>query len=235
LLEPEEHAAVADAPVVSTPSGGVHVYLRLTEPVAGCRYARTSMGECLIEVRGEQHGVVAPGSPPACHSSGRPYVFDQLGWLDSDDAAPVSLRVYDRLTAKAAALNEYRRPAGTDIVGSRPARTPSGQRPGDEFNAVVAWRAILGRHGWAVHSCAPGVTYWTRPGKATGVSATTGHCHDQNGNDLLYVFSTSAPPFEPDKAYSRFAAFTLLTHGGDYSASASVLAGAGYGRGKVVR
>ena len=59
-------------------------------------------------------------------------------------------------------------------------------------------------------------TYWTRPGKGGGVSASTGHCRGPSGNDLLYVFSSSAAPFEPELSYSRFAAYTLLYHHADF-------------------
>src|SRR5262245_11011463 len=78
----DERRHLAPCPVVLTPSGGVHVYLRLTEAVSGCRLARTACGKCLIETRGYGHQVVAPGSPPAAHSSGRPYRLARPGWID---------------------------------------------------------------------------------------------------------------------------------------------------------
>ena len=45
-----------------------------------------------------------------------------------------------------------------------------------------------------------GVTYWRRPGKTVGVSATTNY----GGSDSFYPF-TSSTVFEPDKSYSKFA------------------------------
>ena len=51
---------------------------------------------------------------------------------------------------------------------------------------------------WMVFRTAGDTTYWTRPGKCFGVSASTGHCRGPSGNDLLYVFSSSAAPFEPE-------------------------------------
>jgi hypothetical protein len=67
------------------------------------------------------------------------------------------------------------------------------------------------------------VTFWRRPGKNRGISATTGYCGDR-----LYVFSSNAHPFAPERAYSKFAAFTLLNCGGDFSKAATILAHHGY-------
>jgi hypothetical protein len=42
------------------------------------------------------------------------------------------------------------------------------------------------------------------------------------------VFSSNAYPFAPGRAYSKFAAFTLLNGGGDFSKAATMLACQGY-------
>ena len=65
-----------------------------------------------------------------------------------------------------------------------------------------------------------------------GVSASTGHCKGPSGNDLFYVFSTSATPFEAEMSYSRFAAYAVLNHRGDFGAATKALANAGYGIGR---
>jgi hypothetical protein len=46
---------------------------------------------------------------------------------------------------------------------------------------------------------------------------------------LLYIFSSSAAPFEPGKTYSKFEAFAVLNHGGDFASAARSLANDGYG------
>jgi len=59
----------------------------------------------------------------------------------------------------------------------------------------------------------------------------TGHGNATNGcneSDNLYVFTTSTV-FDAERPYSKFAAYALLEHGGDYSAAAKALAGLGYG------
>ncbi|WP_227469342.1 hypothetical protein, partial [Actinomyces sp. HMSC065F12] len=44
----------------------------------------------------------------------------------------------------------------------------------------------------------------------------------------LYVFTTSTS-FQPETPYTKFAAYALLNHGGDYQAAARQLAHDGYG------
>lgn len=74
-------SAVARCPLVRTPSGGRHLWVRLPEPQPGGRLARYASGRTKIEVRGEGHQVLAPGCPGTCHPSGLTYEFEQLGWL----------------------------------------------------------------------------------------------------------------------------------------------------------
>ena len=61
-----------------------------------------------------------------------------------------------------------------------------------------------------------------------GVSATVNYA----GSGLLYVFSSNAHPFEDGKGYTKFAAFALLAHGGDFAQAARQLADEGYGHGR---
>jgi hypothetical protein len=43
----------------------------------------------------------------------------------------------------------------------------------------------------------------------------------------LHVFSSAAPPFEQHHEYKKFAAFTLLNHGGDFRKAAKALIAGG--------
>lgn len=110
-----------------------------------------------------------------------------------------------------------------------PPPSAGGKRAGDDFNARAAWADVLEPAGWRCVGAAGGRLEWRRPGKDDGQSATTGYCKGDSGNDLLYVFSTNAAPFEAGSTYSKFAAYTLLNHGGDYRASHAALTAAGYG------
>jgi hypothetical protein len=64
--------------------------------------------------------------------------------------------------------------------------------------------------------------YWRRPGKDSGTSATL-------KDRVFYVFSSNAAPFEPNRAYSPFAVYTLLHHGGDFEQAARCLGQLGFG------
>jgi hypothetical protein len=73
---------LAACPVVRTPRGGRHVWMRLRGPAAGTVLARRRDGKRpLIETRGRGHQVLAPGCPPACHPDGGTYEFVSRGWL----------------------------------------------------------------------------------------------------------------------------------------------------------
>jgi hypothetical protein len=78
--------------------------------------------------------------------------------------------------------------------------------------------------GWTLVYERGGTAYWRRAGKNFGISATTNF----KGSDLLYVF-TSSTEFEPDKSYSRFGAYAVLNHCGDFAAAAKALAKEGFG------
>lgn len=97
----------------------------------------------------------------------------------------------------------------------------AGQRPGDDYNQRGDVRAVLQQHGWTLVKSGDN-EYWRRPGKADGWSATL-------KANILYVFSSSADPFEPQQAYSPFSVYTLLEHHGDFGAAASALREQGYG------
>jgi hypothetical protein len=104
-------------------------------------------------------------------------------------------------------------------------RTRVGYRPRDSLNARADWQAILLPHGWVpVYRCGD-MTYWRRPGKNHGHSATTNF--EKSGR--LHVFTSSAAPFEADTSYSPFEAYTLLNHEGDFKAAAQALQRQGHG------
>jgi hypothetical protein len=132
------------------------------------------------------------------------------------------------LLAAARSLNEYVPPERTR---SQPAPAPvngaTGDRPGDAFNRSATWEEILEPHGWAKVRQFDRHSYWRRPGKDKGVSATADYCRTEAQGGLLYVFSSSAAPLEMDTGYSRFAAFAVLNHRGDFAAAARALSPAG--------
>jgi hypothetical protein len=98
--------------------------------------------------------------------------------------------------------------------------------PGYDYNKRADISGLFTQHGWQPtgrRASTGDGQYWRRPGKKNGHSATL----FDTGN--IYVFSTNAPPFEPDSSYSPFAVYTLLEHEGDFNAAAKMLYQQGYG------
>ncbi|HXI16040.1 MAG TPA: AAA family ATPase, partial [Chloroflexota bacterium] len=118
-------------------------------------------------------------------------------------------------------------PAPTPDVPHALLAGPTGGRPGDDYAARGSWGELLAAHGWVHESTMGEEQRWRRPDKrkGAGISATIGH----KGRDILYVFSSSAPPFEAGKGYSKFTVYALLEHDGDFHIAATALAALGYG------
>lgn len=230
--------------------GGCHVYYRcehvdgnqklaMTEPVPVFddegKPVLDSVGEqrkapqTLIETRGQGGYVLAPGCAPECHPTRREY--EHVGGPAITDIQTITkeqreillrcARLFDR-----SVIEVHREP--------QTKRFDNGERPGDIFATRATWADILEPHGWEQAGQTGDVTRWRRPGKSQGWSATTG-LESKDGNSLLCVFSTNAHPFDgPDggrtcSTYSKFSAYAILNHGGDYQTAAKTLADLGYG------
>lgn len=173
--------------------------------------------QVLIESRGEGGYSIEPPSNGKVHPTGQPYVQESGNFAT---IATITPEEREELWRVARSLDqmplEDRRPL-------EPRATVSEGRPGDDFNGRGDWGEILGRHGWTPVYSRGETTFWRRPGKGMGVSATTGF-----GGDWLYCFSTSTA-FESEQVYNKFAAYAVLNHGGDFQAAARELAGQGFG------
>jgi hypothetical protein len=106
--------------------------------------------------------------------------------------------------------------------------------PGDDLNERATadwWAELLERHGWSHErdDDATGISYWCRPGKDSGVSASVGWQPDAEHTEMwLHVWSSNAEPLEPGW-HSPLNAYALLEHGGDWGAAARALREQGYG------
>jgi hypothetical protein len=227
---------LAGAPVVKTPrdGGGYQVYLRSVDPPPGNlklalrpNLVQGAKPQWLvsIETRGQGGYTVGIGSPPQCHPTGRCYELIS----GSFHTVPV-LTTEERAALMGIALSFDQRGAdhgnGSPVQHQRcvqyqhhGSKDGDDLRPGDVFNQTATWSSILAPHGWTLIRTVDGVGFWRRPGKNTGIGATTNHA----GYGLLYVFSSNACPFEAGRAYSRFSAWVLLEHRGNYSAAAREL------------
>ena len=229
---------LADRLVVeTTPSGGRHAVYRCESPVSGnCKLAQRR-----IEADGP--GEVAIGGKrfrPRQDASGAWHVVVTLietrgegglflcapspGYelLQGDLAEPPVVTEEEReiLLRSAWELHELPRPV-VDGPPAGPDDLHPTLRPGDDFNRRGDVREALVRHGWTL--ARPGENeHWRRPGKSSGWSATL-------KGGVLYVFSSNAQPFEPDTAYSPFAAIALLDHRGDFAEAAMALRDRGFG------
>jgi hypothetical protein len=206
-----------------TPGGGRRIIVTYPRELAfkDCTLARRPgrAGEppvkTLIEL--PSFAIVAP-SNGRTHPSGKAY--ERLhGAFTTIAAYTVDER--EALIELARTFDEMPRP---EARPSTPSADRAGKRPGDDFNRRTTWPQLLEPHGWTVAYARDGVTYWRRPGKAAGGSATTNY----GGSDLLYVFSSSTV-FDSDKSYSKFAVYAVLEHRGDYSRAALALFKDGYG------
>lgn len=193
--------------------GGRHVFYRCTSCEGNQKLARTEDKECLIETRGLGGYILIAPSEGYTLLQGR---FSKIPQVTPEER-------HTMLTV-ARLLNQYIEPQ--KVVRHERSATGSDMRPGDDFNLRGRWDFLT---GWKdAGRKVGGFSAWRRLGSDNAWGATTGV--RANGEDMLYVFTSSAPPFEPDHGYSKFSAYTLLHHGGDSSAAAKALAKEGYGQ-----
>lgn len=229
-----------------TPSGGLHLLYRISDhDVPGnTKVARRLATQAeldtnpqdkikvLAETRGEGGYVIVAPTGGSVHPTGDTWsvAAGRLGQIPTINWE----QRCGLVEAVNAALDQM---PIQEIVPARPAAStllpPRGDRPGDQYNANADWEQILAPHGWRIHHRTLAETYWTRPGKpkVEGWSATTGY--SQDGQDRLYVWSTSTV-FQSETPYSKFAAYTLLEHNGDFAAATRALAAQGWGMAKDV-
>lgn len=201
--------------IEQTQSGGYHVAYRCQDEV--CGNIRLAQGErngkmmTLVETRGEGGLILcAPG--------------DGYSLVQGDYTALPVLTKEERETLLNAAWKMNEKP---EQKMPKPTGCPDEHfenRPGDDYNARGDIRAVLQKHGWTSLGVQPdGNEYWRRPGKKEGNSATL-------KDGVFYVFSSNADPFESNRPYNAFTAYTLLEHNGDFGEAATELLKQGYGK-----
>jgi hypothetical protein len=194
---------------------GYHVYFRSPACEGNKKLAASESGEVLIETRGEGGYVLTPNQNEDRYD----VIYGSVQTIPTLTAGQRSV-----LLDTAREFNQKFR----EVCGSQEHLGKG--RPGDDYNARMGWPDLLEADGWSLIGDRNGVTQWIRPGKSVGVSATTGYTGDsEDGPDLLYVFTSNAPPLEPDTAYSRFAYYAVVHCGGDYSVAARKLLADGFG------
>jgi putative DNA primase/helicase len=216
----------------TSPSGGIHLLFRVAGvPVAGnTKLAQrpnpdpvgTPKRWPLIETRGEGgYVIVAPSHGPV-HETGRPWV--QVSGSPGT-VATITADEYEALHGIARLFDEIPPPPPMpDPVSLDTRRAGGGLQPGDDYNTRATWDEIMTPAGWVIDHRTSTRTLWRRPGKTVGVSAVTGG----PTGDYLWVWTTSTE-LPTEAAMSKFRAYTLLHHEGDFHRSAKALSAAGYG------
>lgn len=243
-LDVELFELVQTMPSVRTPGGGAHLYYRC-EYLEGNKKLAMQINppgvepskSTIAETRGRGGYVLAPGCPAKCHPSGKLYklVTGSFGGEGDGEGVPVitpeqrakifaSIRSFDQSDL---AKKEARR----KDPSIHPSSQRDGNRPGDDFNRRAKWEDILEPEGWtfAYHRRHDGAHCWRRPGKPErerGISATV---RDIDGIELFHSFSSNSDPLPHDESITKFTAYTLFSHNGDYEAAARELGKQGYG------
>ncbi|RBY92950.1 bifunctional DNA primase/polymerase [Blastococcus sp. TF02A-30] len=213
--------------VVRSPSGGLHFFYRLVdaEVPGNQKLAATADHVTLAETRGEGGWVITAPSGGRVHPregswtvlTGSPAGIPTITGEERERFhALIRATLDERPVPQPVSASAFQQPGSSSPGG--------GASPGDDYAARTSWVDVLEPAGWTRVFAKGEVTYWRRPGKRHGISASTGY-----GGDWLYVF-TSSTEFEPERTYTRFGAYAVLEHDGDHRAAAKVLVDRGFGR-----
>jgi hypothetical protein len=208
-----EHGKFPDTVESLTGGGGRHLFYQY--PGGNIRISAQTLGPG-IDIKADNAYVVAP---PSRHASGQHYEWEVTSHPDDIPVAPLPSWFPLHEDSPHDQTSHSQPHAGDPGEGS----------PGDDFNQRATaddLRAILTRHGWTVVEHRNGIDYLRRPGKTgRSYSATLGAV----APNVFYVFTTNGQPFTAHHGYKPFSVYGLLDHGGDFTAAAKALAGAGYG------
>lgn len=200
-----------------TTPNGAHLYVRVPDEalIGSAKWAKNKEGKARIETKAEGGFIVASPTYGLIEGTG-PYVQVVGG---PRTIVTISGDEFNELRNVAKSLNQHvSKVPPKSIYGSK---AEADDRPGDRFNKDGTWEEVLGCNGAKkVHEDGSGKVTWCRPGKKYGVSATTNY----DGTDLLYVFTTNWPPFEPETGYTKFTAYAMLEHDSDFRQAAKTLA-----------
>lgn len=212
----------------TTPAGGVHFLFKILdhEVPGNTKFAQRpgEDGGCLIETRGEGGFVILAPSSGSIHPSGKAWELVNGG---VESIATLTWDERNALVDIFTMMDEMQSPSEIKIMAATKSNTPEPDHlsAGDDFNTNSTWDELLIPRGWSKVYVSGGVTYWRRPGKTIGLSASTG----RNDADNLFVFSTSTQ-FPAQQPMSKWAALTFLDFANDFTLSARHLRSMGYGK-----
>ncbi len=200
--------------VQQTPSGGYHVVYRCKTSVGKNRklcLPKDTEQEARIETRGEGGYFLVFPSLGYSKVQGK---WSELPVIDEDERDGL-LSIACAMSAEPERRN-VTAPSSNYFVGM----------PGQDYDNRHTWADVLLPDGWKVESVVGDRTYWTRPGKEKGTSASS----IEGG--LLWVFTSSVSGLRPNESYSKFGFYAATKHGGDHGEAARGLREKGYGGGQ---
>lgn len=207
-----------------TPSGGIHFLYRVEgNSLPGNTKLASQAGEdggCLIETRSEGGFCITAPSGGNAHPSGKAW---EMASGSIEQIPVITMREREEIFRILRTFDEV---PHTEAIRSEVTKTELDlSQPGDDYSSKVSWVEILEPAGWKrVFTDRTGVTFWRRPGKNEGISASTGF----GDYDNFYVFTTSTT-FEANKSYSKFAVYAHLHARDDFRLASQQLRSLGYG------
>ena len=218
LQDPRTRDIIRRCPVVATPNDGYHVYFRCDETEGNQVLAKRLDGlDTFIETRGPGGYAAAPPTPGYRLVSQVP--IEQTPTITPEERA--------LLFAVAREFSEVMIPTRAHRQTVAEYDDPDPSRPGSIFNRAAVWQDILEPKGWTYLFGDEDVGYWERPGKSERATSA------QTIGSVLLVYSSNASPFEAWSSsnrvgYTKFHAFALLYHDGDFSEAAGDVAERGF-------
>jgi len=197
----------------ATPSGGFHLLYRTGNPTGVGNLKLATKEDCKeagIETRGEGGYIVAPPS---------------LGYTiyQNNPIPTITNEQRESLINLCRSLNQKIKIDKPDGVKSEDHYYD--ENPFVHYNGSGAGETVLLDHGWTkAKSGNSHYHYFTRPGKAKGISASF------NRQTRLYFIFTSSTEFEPATGYNPATVLAKLQFGGDKKAAYQYLVSNGYGK-----
>ena len=194
----------------STPSGGYHLVFQCDgKQIGNLKLAQKENLETLIETRGDGGYFLISPSPNYQLLNGD---WSSIPAITEDDR--------DALLTLAKTFDEQI-PAEAEPSHVTAGIPSSDATPGDDFDFRADVPALLKQHGWKPAGSSG--KYWTRPGKAKGISASWGVVPGR-----FFVFSSSTQ-FAPMHVYRPWHVYAMLECSGDYARAAGELRRQGFG------
>lgn len=192
---------------IRTPSGGYHFYT-LYDPLLKSTKHKKSVHKGILNAVDVQSNKALVFCPPSKFSNGAYTLVNDVPITHLPD--DLMVKVLEELEPEKES-KEY------TPYTVRP-HSEKG-RPGDIFNALASWEEVLIPLGWTKVGQGNPTQFWRRPGKSSGISAST----NWNGYDLFFPFTTSVDGLEQKKGYTKFSLLATLKYGGDFNTTAKAL------------